>query len=136
GGQAAPSAAGQGRVASFAATMQEAAAPASNAPAWWVAEIVGHELRSPGVAVLRLRTDEPLPYRAGQYVPVQVARWSRTWRPYSIATAPRLGGPLELHVRAVPGGLVSNTLVHHSDVGDCVLLGAADGTMTLAGSGR
>jgi NAD(P)H-flavin reductase len=36
----------------------------------------------------------------------------------------------------VPGGLVSNTLVHHSDVGDCVLLGAADGSMTLAESDR
>jgi len=130
------SAAWQGAVDYFAATMQEAAATASNSPAWWVAEIVGHELRSPGVAVLRLRPDEPLPYEAGQYVPVQVAKWSRTWRPYSIATAPRPGGPLELHVRAVPGGLVSNTLVHHSDVGECVLLGAADGTMTLADSGR
>jgi NAD(P)H-flavin reductase/hemoglobin-like flavoprotein len=120
----------------FTATMRAAIAAPANAPAWWIAEIISHELRSPGVAVLRLRTDQPLPYRAGQYVPVQVARWSRTWRPYSVATAPRLGGPLELHVRAVPGGLVSNTLVHHSDVGDCVLVGAADGTMTLAESGR
>lgn len=119
----------------FKATMREGAT-ASDAPAWWIAEIISHELRSPGVAVLRLRTDEPLPYEAGQYVPVQVARWSRTWRPYSIATAPRPGGPLELHVRAVPGGLVSNTLVHHSDVGDCVLLGPAEGAMTLAESGR
>jgi NAD(P)H-flavin reductase/hemoglobin-like flavoprotein len=130
------SAAWQGAVDYFAATMRDGAATASDQPAWWIAEIVSHELRSPGVAVLRLRTDSPLPYHAGQYVPVQVARWSRTWRPYSIATAPRPGGPLELHVRAVPGGLVSNTLVHHSDVGDCVLLGAAKGTMTLADSGR
>jgi NAD(P)H-flavin reductase/hemoglobin-like flavoprotein len=130
------SAAWQGAIDYFAATMREAAATASHEPAWWIAEIASHELRSPGVAVIRLRTDEPLPYQAGQYVPVQVARWPRTWRPYSIATAPRPGGPLELHVRAVPGGLVSNTLVHHSDLGDCVLLGAADGTMTLAESGR
>jgi len=120
----------------FSATMRDAAATANDAPAWWIAEIISHELRSPGVAVLGLRTDESLPYEAGQYVPVQVARWSRTWRPYSVATAPRPGGPLELHVRAVPGGLVSNTLVHHSDVGDCVLLGAAEGTMALAESGR
>jgi len=130
------SAAWQHAVDYFAATMRDAAATASDAPAWWVAEIIGHELRSPGVAVLRLRTDEPLPYQAGQYVAVQVARWSRTWRPYSVATAPRAGGPLELHVRAVPGGLVSNTLVHHSDVGDCVLLGAAEGAMTVAESSR
>jgi NAD(P)H-flavin reductase/hemoglobin-like flavoprotein len=120
----------------LSAAMREAIAAADATPAWWIAEIVGHELRAPGVAVLRLRTDEPLPYRAGQYVPVQVARWSRTWRPYSVATAPRPGGPLELHVRAVPGGLVSNALVHHSDVGECVLLGAAEGTMTLADPGR
>ncbi len=113
-----------------------AAASARTSPAWWVGEIVSHELRSPGVAVLRLRTDLPLPYQAGQYVPVQVTKWPRVWRPYSIATAPRPGGLVELHVRAVPGGLVSNTLVHHSGAGDCVLLGAADGAMTLTESDR
>jgi NAD(P)H-flavin reductase len=113
-----------------------AAAAAQDSPPWWIAEIVSHELRSPGVAVLRLRTEQPLPYQAGQYVPVQVTRWPRTWRPYSVATAPRPHGLLELHVRAVPGGLVSNTLVHHSDTGDCVLLGAAEGAMTLTSSDR
>ena len=121
----------------IAATMKESAAQdARNAPPWWVAEIVSHELRAPGVAVLRLRPSQPLPYQAGQYVPVQVTRWPRAWRPYSIATAPHPGGLIELHVRAVPGGLVSNTLVHHSDIGDCVLLGAPDGSMTLADSDR
>ncbi|MBO0823518.1 MAG: flavohemoprotein [Actinobacteria bacterium] len=120
----------------FAATMRAGASAANDSPAWWIAEIVSHELRSPGVAVLKLRTSEPLPYRAGQYVPVQVVRWPRTWRPFSVATAPRPGGPLELHVRAVPGGLVSNTLVYHSHVGDCVVLGPAQGTMTLPDSGK
>jgi NAD(P)H-flavin reductase len=120
-----------------AGTMQAAAADdARVSPPWWTAEIVSHELRSPAVAVLRLRPSQPLPYQAGQYVPVQVTRWPRVWRPYSIATAPRPGGLIELHVKALPGGLVSNTLVHHSDVGDCVLLGAADGSMTLAESDR
>ena len=120
-----------------ARTMQAAAEEdARMSPAWWTAEIVSHEVRSPGVAVLRLRPSQPLPYQAGQYIPVQVTRWPRIWRPYSIAGAPRPGGLIELHVRAVPGGLVSNTLVHHSNVGDCVLLGAADGDMTLAESDR
>ncbi|MGB6454857.1 MAG: globin domain-containing protein [Streptosporangiaceae bacterium] len=119
-----------------AAGMQTAAAAAQDAPPWWIAEIVSHELRSPGVAVLRLRTEQQLPYQAGQYVQVQVKRWPRTWRTYSVATAPRPRGLLELHVRAVPGGLVSNTLVHHSDVGDCVLLGAAEGAMTLTSADR
>lgn len=119
------------------ASMRAAAeSDAQTSPRWWTAEIVSHELRSPGVAVLRLRPSQPLPYQAGQYVPVQVTRWPRVWRRYSIATAPRRGGLLELHVRAVPGGLVSNTLVYHSAEGDCVLLGAANGSMTLADSDR
>ncbi len=130
------SSAWQGALDYFAAGMRAGAAAAQDSPPWWVAEIVSHELRSPGVAVLRLRTEQPFPYRAGQYVPVQVTRWPRTWRPYSVATAPGAGRLLELHVRAVPGGLVSNTLVYHSDVGDCVLLGAAEGAMSLTPSDR
>jgi NAD(P)H-flavin reductase/hemoglobin-like flavoprotein len=121
----------------MSATMRTAAAQdAKTSPPWWIAEIVSHELRSPGVAVIRLRPSDPLPYQAGQYVPVQVTRWPRDWRPYSIAGAPRPGGLIELHVRAIPGGQVSNALVHHSVAGDCVLLGAAGGTMTLADSDR
>jgi NAD(P)H-flavin reductase/hemoglobin-like flavoprotein len=126
----------QGALDYFAAGMRAGAAAAQGSPPWWIAEIVSHEQRSPGVAVLRLRTEEPFPYQAGQYVPVQVTRWPRMWRPFSVASTPRPGGLLELHVRAVPGGLVSNTLVHHSGVGDCVLLGAAEGAMTLTSSDR
>jgi NAD(P)H-flavin reductase/hemoglobin-like flavoprotein len=126
----------RGALEYFAAGMKAGAAAAQDLPPWWVGEIVSHELRSPGVAVLRLRTEEPFPFQAGQYVPVQVSRWPRTWRPFSVATTPRPGGLLELHVRAVPGGLVSNTLVHHSSVGDSVLLGAAEGAMTLTSSDR
>ncbi len=109
---------------------------ATVAPPWWIAEIVAHDLRSPGVAVLKLRPNQPLRYEPGQYVPVQVTRWPRTWRPYSVANSPRPDGQLTLHVRAVPGGLVSNTLVYHSQEGDCVLLGAAAGAMILTDSDR
>ncbi len=121
----------------FSATMAEAAATdAKDAPPWWVAELVGRELRSPGVAVLTLRPSQPLSYRPGQYVPVQVTRWPRVWRPYSIANSPRPSGLIKLHVRAVPGGLVSNTLVYHTDIGDGVVLGAPRGDMTLAPGDR
>ncbi|MGO8958683.1 MAG: globin domain-containing protein [Streptosporangiaceae bacterium] len=115
---------------------QDAGREAMVAPPWWVAEIIAHELRSPGVAVLKLRPQEPLPYQPGQYVPVQVTRWPRTWRPYSIANSPRPDGQFDLHVRAVPGGLVSNALAYHSQEGDCVLLAAAAGAMTLTQSDR
>jgi NAD(P)H-flavin reductase/hemoglobin-like flavoprotein len=121
----------------FAAMMREAAAlDALKTPPWWNAEIVGRELRSPGVAVLTLRPDKPFPYRPGQYVPVQVTRWPRIWRPFSIANSPRSSGLFKLHVRAVPGGLVSNTLVYRSDIGESVLLGAPRGDMTLAPGDR
>lgn len=105
---------------------------AEHSPAWWSAEVVGHELRSPTLAVLTLRPEEPFPYLAGQYVSIQSAHWHRVWRPFSVANAPRADGLLTFHVRAVPGGWVSSALVHHTNVGDRVNLGPPQGTMTLA----
>lgn len=105
-------------------------------PAWWSAEVTGHELRTPDIAVITLRTAERLPYLPGQYVNVQTARWPRVWRPFSIANAPREDNTVRLHVRAVPGGWVSTALVGHTRVGDTVTLGPPLGTMTPQGSGR
>jgi NAD(P)H-flavin reductase/hemoglobin-like flavoprotein len=119
-----------------ARTMRTAAeADARDYPAWWVGEIVAHDRRTETVAVVTIRPDNPLPYRAGQYVPVQVPRWPRLWRPYSIANAPRADGLITLHVRAVPGGLVSADLVRHASAGDTVLLGPAAGEMTAPAAG-
>ncbi len=103
---------------------------AEQAPPWWLAEIVAHEARSADLAVLTLQPSQPLPYLPGQHVSIQTPRWPRLWRHYSIANAPREDGTLTIHVRAVPGGLVSGTLVHHVTVGDTLLLGAAAGSMT------
>ena len=104
-------------------------------PAWWAAEVTSHAMAAPGTAILTLRPQEPLPYLPGQHVPVQTPRWPRLWRPYSVACAPRAGrygatGELALHVRAVPGGLVSTALARHTRPGDILLLGAAEGAMT------
>jgi NAD(P)H-flavin reductase len=113
-------------------TMVEAAAQdAEQSPPWWLAEVVEHEVRGPDLAVLTLAPSQPVPYRAGQHISIQTPRWPRLWRNYSVANAPREDGSLVLHVRAVPGGLVSASLVHHVRVGDTLLLGAAAGTMTL-----
>jgi NAD(P)H-flavin reductase len=111
------------------AAAQEAA---EQSPAWWSAEVVGHELRTPTLAVLTMRPDEPFPYQAGQYVSIQSVRWHRVWRPFSVANAPRPDGLLTFHVRAVPGGWVSSALVRHTKVGDRVNLGPPQGEMTLA----
>jgi NAD(P)H-flavin reductase/hemoglobin-like flavoprotein len=103
---------------------------AGRGPAWWLAEVAEHDLRRPGLAVLALRPDQPLPYRAGQHVSLQVPRCPRVWREYSIASAPAPDGLLRLHVRAVPGGGVSTALVHQARAGDTVVLGRARGEMT------
>lgn len=121
-----------GAYRSAAATMIEAAErDAAGAPPWWVAEVAGHDRRAHDLAVVTLRPERPLPFRPGQHVAVQTARWPRVWRPYSIANAPRPDGMLRLHVRARPGGWVSGALVRHTAPGDTVLLGPAAGTMTL-----
>lgn len=104
---------------------------AAEEPPWWTGEIVEHERRGPDVATLAVRPDRPLPYLAGQYVTVQTARWPWIWRPFSVANAPRPDGLLRFHVRALPGGWVGGALVRHARTGDTLLLGHADGTMTL-----
>jgi NAD(P)H-flavin reductase/hemoglobin-like flavoprotein len=103
---------------------------ASHSPAWWTGTITAKEPRGPDLVVLTLRPDQPLSYLPGQYVSVQTPHWPRLWRRYSIANAPRPDGTLCLHVRAITGGLVSPTLVHHVRVADPLLIGAPAGTMT------
>ena len=113
---------------SWAAQLMISAAErdAKRAPPWWLAEIVAYEARSADLAVLTLQPCQPVPYLPGQHVPIQTPRWPRLWRHYSIANAPREDGTLTIHVRAVPGGLVSPLPVHHVAVGDT----------SAAGSGR
>lgn len=99
-------------------------------PPWWIGEVVQHDRRGQDVAILTIRPDQPLRYTPGQYLAVQVPRWPRVWRNFSIANAPRENGLLDLHVRAIRGGLVSGSLVHNTGPGDVVLLGQARGEMT------
>ncbi len=116
----------------FAAVMSDAVdADARAQPAWWTGEIVQHDRRTETVAVLTIRPDRPLTYEPGQYLAVQAPRWPRIWRNYSIANAPRENGLIDIHVRAVPGGMVSTALASHCVTGDTVLLGAARGGMRV-----
>lgn len=129
---AATHAAWQDALDQMASIMAAAIHAAAGEPAWWLAEVTGHERRAQGVAVVTLRPDQPLPYLPGQHVSVQVPRWPRVWREYSVANPPGHDGLLTLHVRAVPCGLVSTALVHHTRPGDTVVLGPARGEMTAA----
>jgi NAD(P)H-flavin reductase/hemoglobin-like flavoprotein len=105
---------------------------AAQQPPWWVGEVVQHDRRRPDLAVLTIRPDQPLRYTPGQYLAVQVPRWPRVWRNFSIANAPRENGLIDLHVRGVRGGMVSGSLVHNTRPGDTLLLGQACGQMTAS----
>jgi NAD(P)H-flavin reductase/hemoglobin-like flavoprotein len=108
-----------------------AAADELRAPAWWYAEVVAHDLRTPDVAIVTVRPDQPYPFLAGQYTSVETPWWPRIWRHYSFASAPRSDGLLSFHVKAVPAGWVSNALVHRARPGDIIRLGPPAGSMTV-----
>nr|WSZ16014.1 FAD-binding oxidoreductase [Streptomyces canus] len=108
-----------------------AAADELRAPAWWYAEVVSHDLRTPDVAVVTVRPDQPYPFLAGQYTSLETPWWPRIWRHYSFASAPRSDGLLSFHVKAVPAGWVSNALVHRAHPGDIIRLGPPTGAMTV-----
>ncbi|MFI0238472.1 globin domain-containing protein [Streptomyces sp. NPDC016845] len=108
-----------------------AAEDEAKAPAWWLAEVVAHELRTSDIAVVTVRTDQPYPFLAGQYTTLETPWWPRIWRNYSFASAPRSDGLLPFHVRAVPAGWVSNALVHRARPGDVLRLGPPAGSMTV-----
>jgi len=101
------------------------------APPWWHAEVVSHDLRTRDVAVVTVRPDQPYPFLAGQYTSLETPWWPRIWRHYSFASAPRSDGLLSFHVKAVPAGWVSNSLVHRARPGDIIRLGPPAGSMTV-----
>ncbi|BBC92716.1 hypothetical protein SRO_1540 [Streptomyces rochei] len=113
--------------------MVDGAAGALAEPPYWNATVTAHELRGPDLAVLRVRPAEPFPYQAGQYTRIQTPLLPLTWRPYSIACAPRPDGELEFHVRRTAPGGVSEALVTGTRAGDQLRLGPAQGSMVLDG---
>nr|WP_308433632.1 globin domain-containing protein [Streptomyces netropsis] len=108
-----------------------AAEDEQSSPAWWQAEVVGHELRTRDIAVVTVRPEEPYPFLAGQYTSLETPWWPRIWRNYSFSSAPRSDGLLTFHVKAVPAGWVSNALVHHARPGDVLRLGPPAGSMIV-----
>ena len=68
----------------------------------------------------------------GQHLNVTVeVNGRRVTRSYSPSDTPRPDGTVRLTIKAIPGGRVSQHLVHHTRVGDVLELGAAFGDMTL-----
>ncbi len=118
--------------AAMAEIMQAGAAEAAgHQPAWWKGEVIAHERRSDDLAVLLVRTDRPYDYAPGQYASIETPYRPRSWRTYSMATAPSADGLLEFHVRALSQGWVSGPLVWRAQVGDQLRIGAPMGDMCI-----
>jgi NAD(P)H-flavin reductase/hemoglobin-like flavoprotein len=112
-----------------AQVMTDAAKEAEgSAPPWYDAEVVAHEDRASGIAVITVRPEQRLPYQPGQSVSVQTSLTPRMWRYLSPANAPRSDNTIEFHVRAIDGGWVSPALVYSTGKGDVVRLAAPVGT--------
>jgi NAD(P)H-flavin reductase len=114
-----------------AEVMVAAADEAEGQPAWWEADVVGHDRRTIDVAVLQVRPRSRYDYTAGQSISLETDLRPRLWRYYSPANAPRPDGLLELHVKARDGGPVSSALVRRVGVGDVLRLGPPIGHLTL-----
>jgi CDP-4-dehydro-6-deoxyglucose reductase len=79
------------------------------------ATIAGIEMLSRDVIRVRLHSDEPLEFRAGQYI--TLLRGDGVARSYSIASLPD-EGEIELHVRSIANGKMSGWLHHEARPGD------------------
>lgn len=101
----------------------------------WNAEVVQyHRLRN-DLAVIRLVGDV-IPFAAGQSLAVTVPQNARLSRRYSPALPPSLDGKLEFHVRAVPAGWVSGSIVNETRPGDVWTLADPGGALRVDDSGR
>lgn len=112
----------------IATTMCEAAGR-DQGPAWWGATVVEHRRLSWDLALIRVRPEQPIPFRAGQYLSIEAVQRPRLWRYLSPANAPRPDGQLEFHVRAVETGWVSRSLVAHGRPGDSWRIGPPMGRL-------
>jgi NAD(P)H-flavin reductase len=111
--------------------MVRGADEAISEPPSWEATVTSHELRTPDLAVLRVRPHQPYPFEAGQYASLESPLLEQAWRPYYLARAPHPDGELEFHVRARGAGGVSDALVHGTREGGAVRLSAPRGALAL-----
>ncbi|AKE91273.1 FAD-binding oxidoreductase [Rhodococcus aetherivorans] len=104
----------------------------------WSATVVEHHRLRHDVAVVRLECDDAMvPFAPGQYVDVTVPQHPRLPRRLSPALPPSLDGKLEFHVRTVPGGWVSGSIVTATRPGDVWTIGAPQGgNLHVDDSGR
>jgi NAD(P)H-flavin reductase len=100
-------------------------------PPYWMGAVIGHDRRRNDIAVMRVRTYLPYPFRPGQYAVIESALRPDAWRAVWIASLPQPDNTMELHVQAAPGDAVAEALVHRTAAGDRIRLRPAAGNLQL-----
>ena len=80
------------------------------------AVVTGKQSLTPEIVRLCMRPEEPFSYRPGQFINLRRPEDGLT-RSYSLASLPQQGDEIELHVRALPEGRMSQWLVHDLEAG-------------------
>ncbi len=111
----------------LASIMIDGALRHQDQPASWGAQVIEHQRVLRDFAVLRIQPDAPYPYKAGQYLTLELPSHRREWRQMSIASAPRGDNTFDIQVRAVGATGVSAALVTNTKPGDRLRLGPPRG---------
>lgn len=93
--------------------------------------LISIELAAPDVAILKLQlpANEVLQFNAGQYLEFLLRDGSR--RSYSMANPPYQEGPVELHIRHMPGGLFTDHVFSAMKAREILRMEAPLGTFFL-----
>lgn len=118
-------------VTTLIATAMAHGADSDDLPPHWDATVVEHRRVLDDLAIIRLQTDVPVPYEAGQYLPVRIPQRTRMWRYLSPAIPSDPTGHIEFHVRKISGGWVSPSMVNETRAGDRWSLGAPLGGLRI-----
>ncbi|MFM9379352.1 FAD-binding oxidoreductase [Gordonia sp. VNK21] len=118
----------------LATGVMRGAAQSATGPATWRARVVQKFVINRERAVVRLAALDPVPeIYPGQYLETRIPQWPFQWRDFSPATPVDDRGELEFHIRAVPGGQVSGTVVRETAVGDVWSFAQPHGTLAVDG---
>ena len=90
------------------------------------AELINKKQLSPEVFRFRLRTTVPIFYHAGQFI--NMRHKDNLIRSYSLASLPNEDSLLELHVKRMKNGVMSNWLANSFEVGDFIEIEGPMGT--------
>lgn len=126
----------RGAYALISQVMIQALTTQDGTPHWWEGVVTAKEQPCYDIAKLSVRLLQPMAWVPGQSVAVMFEDRPRIWRYLTPANAPRPTREMELHVKVVPGGLLSAALALEAEPGSRLRLGPPLGALQLDETSR